>query len=55
MLSILKKKQNAFKDLPLKMKNTIYPINLKKNITIQNKSDKMEYNNLIYYPSASKE
>ena len=51
----MKKKQNNFNHLALKTNYTIESLNLKKNHPIKNKFMKMEYNNLIYYPSSSKE
>jgi hypothetical protein len=51
MLNIFKKKQNTFNDQSL---STNY-INKQKNLKIQNKYKKDEYNNTIYYPSSSKE
>jgi hypothetical protein len=61
MLNILKNKQNTFNDMslksknnPLKSNNSIYSLSIENN-KIKSKSDKEEYNNLIYYPSSSKE
>ena len=51
MLNILKKKQKSFSDKSL----NIHFMNKEKNCKIQNKSDKDEYKNIIYYPSSSKE
>lgn len=48
MLNILRIKKNNVNPL-----NT-YPIDKKQN-TIQYKLDKNEYNNILYYPSSSKE
>lgn len=58
MLSIFKNKQKTFNDLSLKSNYnspSIHYINKEKNIKLQNKYEKEEYNNLIYYPSSSKE
>jgi hypothetical protein len=55
MSSIFKKKQKAFNDLSLKTNYMIDSINKEENLKIKNKYAKMEYNNLIYYPSSSKE
>lgn len=46
--------QNTFNDLSLKTHYSPDSINKEKN-KIQNKSEKEEYNNIIYYPSSSKE
>ena len=55
MLSIFKNKQNTLNNLSLKTNFSNDYINKEKNIKIQNKSEKEEYNNLIYSPSSSKE
>lgn len=55
MLSIFKNKQKTFNDLSLKNNYNLDIINKEKNLKIQNKSEKDEYNNIIYYPSSSKE
>ena len=54
MLNILKKK-NTFNELPLKTNYSLDSINKNKNLKILSKSEKGEYNNIIYYPSSSKE
>jgi hypothetical protein len=51
MLNIFKKKQNNTNDKSL----SIIYINKEKNNKINNKFKKDEYNNIIYYPSSSKE
>jgi len=51
MLNIFKKKQNNTNDLSL----SINYLNKEKNDQINNKSKRDEYNNIIYYPSSSKE
>jgi hypothetical protein len=53
VLTIFKKKQNT-NHLGLET-NYILDSNKEKNLKIQNKLEKKEYNNLIYYPSSSKE
>lgn len=54
MLNIFKNKRNLFNDLSLKINYNLYSTN-KENLNIQNKSEKEEYNNIIYYPSSTKE
>jgi hypothetical protein len=51
MLNIFKKKQNNTNDKSL----SINYLNKEKNDQINNKSKRDEYNNIIYYPSSSKE
>lgn len=55
MLNILRKKKNNlfFKDISSINSNYTNP--KKQNTKIQNKYDKDEYKNIIYYPSSSKE
>jgi hypothetical protein len=53
VLTIFKKKQNT-NQLGLET-NYILDSYEEKNLKIQNKLEKKEYNNLIYYPSSSKE
>jgi len=51
MLNIFKEKQNNINDRSL----SINHINKEKNDQINNKFKKDKYNNIIYYPSSSKE
>lgn len=55
MLNIFKTKKNTFNDLSLKPNYKDDSINNEKNLEIQTKIQKEEYNNIIYYPSSSKE
>ena len=55
MLNIFKNKQNTFNDQSLSSNYIHDYINKEKNLKIQNKSEKDEYNKTIYYPSSSKE
>ena len=53
MLSIFKKKK-AFKEL-LTSDYASNPINIDNKIKVKNKAQRQEYENIIYYPSSSKE
>jgi hypothetical protein len=54
MLNMFTNKQNTSNDLSLKTNYGLDTIK-NKNIKTHNKSDRDEYNNIIYYPSSSKE
>ena len=55
MLKIVKNIKNNFNDLSLNNNEEQFFSYSKKNLKIQNKSYTNEYNNIIYYPSSSKE
>jgi hypothetical protein len=57
MLNILDKKKNIFdyKSLNSITKKEKNKIEFKENNVIQDKLNQKEYNNMIYYPSSSKE
>jgi hypothetical protein len=57
MLNILEKKQNIFdyKSLDTHIKKEKNKIEYKENNKVQDKLDKKEYKNTIYYPYSSKE
>jgi hypothetical protein len=57
MLNILEKKKNIFdyKSLNSLKKKEKNKIEYKENNVRKDKLDKKEYNNMIYYPSSSKE
>jgi hypothetical protein len=57
MINILEKKKNIFdyKSLNSITKKEKNKIEFKENYVIQDKLDQKEYNNMIYYPSSSKE
>jgi len=55
MLIIVKNKINTLNPLALTTNYSPNLINKEKNLKIQNKSEKKEYNNTIYSPSSTKE
>ena len=55
MINMLKNKQKTFNDLSLKTNYNRDTLNKAKNLKIQDKAEKDEYNNIMYYPSSTKE